>query len=229
MSVQLIGTMAFLVITGNLCVGASSIKTNGLEPCHYLDTVPIDTNSAQQDLKTGIVSYNNISYEKSQIGWFDYVYINGSREESERHLRGCLCKVLKGACFRICQENYDPKTPITAALEEKIGNLTRDQLVYGQPCANMHPGNENAMKLQKDGTLYDSKHKISINHEFYCLNVDKNVVVSTLICDPGISVNLPFNASLKFSVCRTPEMSFAPNGRDPQQRLSTIAERFDRL
>jgi Methuselah N-terminus len=185
MSVQLFGTLAFLVITGNLCVGASSIQTNVSEPCHYLDTVPIDVNNAQQDLETGTLNSTNFQFEKTQYGWYDYVYVNGSRAKSVRHLRGCVCTVLGGACFRICQESLSPKIPITVELENKMVNLTERQLVYGKPCANMHPGDETVLEVHKDGTLYDSEHEISINQEFYCLNVDKNVVVSTFICDPG--------------------------------------------
>jgi Methuselah N-terminus len=222
---HLIGTLAFLVITGNLRAGAISIKTNVSEPCHYFDTVPIDVTNIQYDNQTGTIYTQFSTFENIQYGWYDYVYVNGRRMKRDPYLRGCLCRILEGTCFRICQENNDPKTPITAAVGKKFKKLTGGQLVYGQPCANMHPVNENVVKLQKDGTLYDSEHEISINQEFYCLNVDKNVVVSTLICDPGkCVVYLHFNASFKFTVCRTPQMSLAPNDRNCRQRLPTIAK-----
>jgi Methuselah N-terminus len=183
MSVQLNAILAFLLATGNSVRASSEIKTNISEPCHYLDTVPIIESNAQQDAQSGVIYYNNVKFEKTQFGWFDYVYVNGSRKKSEPHLRGCLCAV--GACFRICQENVDPTAPITAEVENKTINLTNDRLVFGQPCARMHEGNETLLELKDNGALYDVEHDITINHEFYCLNVDKNVVVSKLVCVPG--------------------------------------------
>jgi Methuselah N-terminus len=183
MTVQVIATLAFLLATGSSVRATSSIQTYISEPCHYLDTVPIIEINAQQEPQTGAIYYNNVKFETTQFGWFDYVYVNGRREKSNRHLRGCLCAV--AACFRICQENVDPMAPITAEVENKMMNLTNHQLVFGQPCARMHQDNETALELKDNGAVYDVDHNISINHEFYCLNVDNNVVVSKLVCVPG--------------------------------------------
>jgi hypothetical protein len=128
--------------------------TDDYEPCHYFYTVKINIDLMQQDLTTGSILYNNITYEKGEFGWYDYAYKNGVKQITERHLRGCLSIVHKGACIRLCNDEVDKDStavPIKLNVMDdsrfEVIDLVndedyKDRLIFGRTCEHQYSDDE---------------------------------------------------------------------------------------